>query len=159
MPGYEQHIRIERPADEVWAVLADLENAPAWMPGIEFIALDDDAPLADGSVYRFRVDGLRGELQKGTVTDCRPPRRLALSVARGRIDLHYVYTLKADGDATAVHLAAQCRVDGWLAPLAPLLIGFMRRSDAGLLEGLARAVLRGDKTRQIAPEGNQESPR
>lgn len=159
MPGFELSTHIARPPVEVWAVLTDLEAAPAWMPGIEFVALDEDGPVVEGSIYRFRVDGLKGDLQKGVVTNLRPPQALTLSITRGQIDVRYHFTLEPDGDGTAVRLVADCEVGGWLSPVAPLLIWLMRRSDAGLLDGLADAVQKRDKTRQNATESIQESPR
>lgn len=143
MPGFELTAHIDRPPSEVWAVLSDLENAPAWMPGIEFIALDEDGPIEAGAVYRFRVEGLKGELQKGTVATCRPRQELTLAVTRGFVDVRYRYTLEPDGDGTAVRMVAECAVNGWIAPLAPPLIWLMRRSDARLLDGLRAAVENG----------------
>lgn len=144
MPGFELSVHIERPPKQVWAVLADLEAAPAWMPGVEFIALDEDGPLVEGSVFRFRVDGLKGELQKGIVTAVRPERELVLEIARGRIAMRYAYALAAVGGGTDVRLTADCMAAGWLQPFAPLMAWLMRRSDRNLLVGLRAAVEAGD---------------
>tara|TARA_R110002167_G_scaffold12093_3_gene51883 strand:- start:820 stop:1284 length:465 start_codon:yes stop_codon:yes gene_type:complete len=136
MPGFQLRARIERAPAAVWAVLADLEGGPRWMPGIASIALDEEGPLQPGSIYRFRVEGLKGSLQKGVVTALTPGRLLALSTTRGKVTAVYTYRLAADGGGTVITLEADCQVGGWLRPLAPLLVFLMQRSDGGQLEAL-----------------------
>ena len=157
MSGFSIETRIDRPPAAVWAELTDLEHAPAWMPGIASIALDEDGPLRQGAVYRFRVDGLKAELQKGIVTRLQPQQELALSTSRGKVTATYTYRLSPDGGGTAVTLRADCAVSGWLRPLAPFLGFLMKRSDSGQLQALKQQLEGEETTRQNVLEANQES--
>jgi hypothetical protein len=58
MPRLHNSIPINATADEVWAVVGDLESTPQWIPGITSAAVDGERRVcrtADGNEIRERI--------------------------------------------------------------------------------------------------------
>ncbi|MET8340381.1 SRPBCC domain-containing protein [Streptosporangium canum] len=52
----ESSVIIDATPAQVWEVMADLRNWPAWAPGYEVLELDEMAP---GAEFRWRLGGVR----------------------------------------------------------------------------------------------------
>lgn len=99
----EERIRIEAPADAVWAVLADVERWPEWTASVESAELQNAGPLAMGSVARLKQPGYRAALWRVTAFDA--PRSFAWeSAPMPGVRAIAGHTVTPDGDATDVIL-------------------------------------------------------
>ncbi|ADP84036.1 SRPBCC family protein [Pseudofrankia inefficax] len=133
---YETSVRIAATADQVWAVLRDVERWPEWTPTVSRVDRVESAPE-----YVPGADGPAGELTKGDVVSIKQPRMPTLSwtvldwspggffswsassggvttVAEHRID-------RADDLGVTVTLSV--RQSGPLAPVVGLLTGRQTR--------------------------------
>lgn len=57
MATVRQHIRIDRPADEVWRLVSDAAALATWFPGIDTVSVDGDVRTCTmgGLVMRERI--------------------------------------------------------------------------------------------------------
>lgn len=74
MREFRQERHIDAPVDHVWAVLADVQDWPAWTRSIERIEILSASALAVGSRVLIRQPRLRPAVWEVTVWE--PPRRL-----------------------------------------------------------------------------------
>ena len=72
----ENVIRIERPREEVFAFLADLENLPSWNPAIEATWKTSPSSVGVGTTYRQIRSAPERTEEVLEVTTFDPPRRL-----------------------------------------------------------------------------------
>ncbi len=125
--------RIDRPVDEVWAVLTDWDRAERWMDGI-------DDMRADGDHITYRA---RGRARTSTIVEHDPGRRVVLRSVVGGVTADYAYEVTDDGDGTMATLTARCTTTGGWAVLGPLIRRGMRRADRGQLDDL-KALIEAD---------------
>jgi len=127
--GFVSSVHINRPVEEVWAVLTDWKQAPSWMSGIEAMQGPDPHAAAEGARITFRA---RGAERESTVAAWSPPNRLVLRSQQGGVTATYEYTCRAEGDGTCLTLDAGCEMQGlaWRL-LGPLIRHMMKRTDSG----------------------------
>lgn len=128
---------IDRPAEEVWAVLTDWSSAVRWMNGIESMSIDGET--AEGSQVRFFT---RGQERSSLITHCDPGRSITLRSTQDGVSADYTYAVEAlDDTRTRVSLEAECHFSGLrYRLLAPLIRLAIRRTDGGQIAALKRVV-------------------
>jgi carbon monoxide dehydrogenase subunit G len=87
MPSIETEIAIDRPPDEVWAVLGDLTSVPEWVPGVESARIEGTTRicrLADGQgEIEEEIADLSDELRSYSYTQTVHP--LGFRSSRGKL--------------------------------------------------------------------------
>ncbi len=98
-----EHIQIDRPTEDVWAVVSDPETHTAWRPAlVEFRQLSD-GPLEVGSRIREKIRWRGREIEiDDVVTALDPPRRLALRGSWEAADFELDLVLEPAGEGTRV---------------------------------------------------------
>ncbi len=95
-------IDVDRPADQVWAVVADFGGLAAWMPGIESCTLE-------GDTRKLSTMGLQlAEQLKGKDDDA---RRLSYSVVEGAPLEHHLVTITVTPDGDNSHVTWEYEVE------------------------------------------------
>ena len=79
----ENVIMIERPREEVFGFLADLENVPSWNPAIEATWKTSPSSVGVGTTYRQIRSAPERSEEVLEVTTFDPPRRLIIEVRSG----------------------------------------------------------------------------
>jgi uncharacterized protein YndB with AHSA1/START domain len=133
-----ESITIERPAEDVWAVVSDLDTHTAWRPAlVEFRQLGD-GPLEVGTRIREVLRWGKREIEiEDVVTALDPPRRLALSGGWKAAEFDVEFTLEPEGDGTRVTMDWPLRPKSLLLRLAaPFLKGTMSKATREELEKL-----------------------
>jgi uncharacterized membrane protein len=139
-------VEIDRPARQVWALVADYGCDPQWRAGVTTMDPTPPGPVVLGTVTAeiLRVGG-RTYRSAGEVTDVNPGSRFAWRTTSGA-------DVDADGSRTVEPLGThRCRVRletrvrplGVQRLLAPVLRGMLRRglaADAQRLRALAEAA-------------------
>lgn len=142
---YESRTTINRPIDEVFARLADLDRYGTWMHRTGLFrrcGQTSEGPLGEGTAY---FDATRMGTFRGEVTDFQPPSRIAfretlrwfgsdLSEARPE------YFLEADQERTIVHHVATGELFRWMRLMKPFA-SLLASSERGrTLKSLQRSL-------------------
>ena len=116
-------IRIEAPADAVWAVLTDFPSHPAWDPFLT--AIEGHAAVGERLAVRF----FNGMKMRPTVTEVKPGRVLewfGKLLFGGLFDGRHRFELIPEGDAT--RLVQSERFSGMLVPLVKKVVADTERN-------------------------------
>jgi uncharacterized protein YndB with AHSA1/START domain len=115
MGTFRTAIHVDRPADDVFAVLADTEQMPSWYEAVTAVSKVRLGPIGRGSRYRL-VRSLPGGVVENEVeiTEYEPARRFTLSSISGPTPFRYRYTLEPvdGGRATALTLFGDITTEG-----------------------------------------------
>ena len=138
--GFSARETINRPADEVWAFMSNLEEAHRWMNGIEPMRQRTADPIGVGTVFAFDA---RGAERMTQITAWEPGRKMALTSQQGGMTATYLYSVadESGSGTTAVSLEATCEASGFFWKLlSPLIVRLMKQSDSGQLAQLKAAM-------------------
>ena len=145
MQTFENTVTIRKPAEEVFAFLADFENIPKWNYAIEETSKTSAGPVGVGSRYR-QTRSVPGRSVEGfEVTVFEPARRLAMHGQIGPFQATISYELEAKTGATtlvnSVELHPSQAMAKLLAPLATTRIKAAVAQNLGQL----RMILEGGR--------------
>ena len=104
---------ISRPIGEVFAFVADGENARQWRPGVLDVARQSGEGM--GAIYRQGVKGPGGRRIAADyeVTAFEPDRRIAFRAIAGPVRPTGEYQFAPAGDGTIVSLTLDATLTGW----------------------------------------------
>jgi uncharacterized membrane protein len=113
MPSAQHSVTISRPVGEVFAFVADGENAMRWRPGVLDVSRQSGEGL--GAIYRQGVKGPGGRRLAADyeITAFEPDRRIGFRAIAGPVRPTGEYRFAADGDGTTVSLALDATLTGW----------------------------------------------
>ncbi len=115
-------IEIDRPADEVFAFLADMANNPRWQKGQRRCDWTSPPPLAVGSTYDQQARFLGRTIASSfEVTELEPGRRLRIETVGGTMPIDVTRTVEPLSDERS---RVTARVRG-SAPVPLRLLGPM----------------------------------
>ena len=100
MQTFENSVTIQRPADEVFAFLADFENIPRWNYAIEETKKASAGPVGVGTRYHQTRTVPSRNVEGFEVTVFEPARRLAMHGQIGPFQATISYELEAVAGAT-----------------------------------------------------------
>lgn len=144
MGTFQTTIEIARPAEDVFAVLADTETAPRWYEAVVSAVKTTPGPVGYGTRYRL-VRSLRGGVVENEVEieEHEPSRRVTLASISGPTPFRYRYRLDPnEAGITTVTLTGDITADGLpgvpaaLAPFATHLFARGMRQNLVALKHL-----------------------
>ena len=147
MGTFQTTIDIRRPADEIFAVLADTETAPRWYEAVVSAIKTTPGPVGRGTRYRL-VRSLPGGVVENDVEieEHEPSRRVTLASVSGPTPFRYRYRLDPTGaGTTTLTLTGDITADGLrglpavLTPFATQLFARGMRQNLGALKRLIEA--------------------
>jgi uncharacterized membrane protein len=106
-------VTISRPIADVFAFVADGENARRWRPAVLDVARQSGEGL--GAIYRQGVKGPGGRRIAADyeVTAFEPDRRISFRAVAGPVRPTGEYQFAPAGDGTTVALALDATLTGW----------------------------------------------
>ena len=113
MPSAQHSVSIGRPVSEVFAFVADGENAMRWRPGVLDVSHQSGEGL--GAIYRQGVKGPGGRRIAADyeITAFEPDRRIAFRAIAGPVRPTGEYRFAAEGTGATVSLALDATLTGW----------------------------------------------
>jgi uncharacterized protein YndB with AHSA1/START domain len=127
MIHFETSIHIERPADEVFAVVSDPETYPSWNSAVRAVRPADDA-TDDGRRYRMERELPTGPAENLLeVIYAEPPREVVVRAADGPTPFLYRYVLKGSNGSTDLSVEGDVEAGGVSRILGPLAGGAVKR--------------------------------
>lgn len=133
MSHAEHTVSINRPADEVFAFLADGTNNPAWRAGV--VEISRNTPDAgEGATYRQVMSGPGGRRIDGDyrVTTYVPPLRLAFEVTAGPARPTGMFELSEHAGVTQIRFSLDLQLRGLMRLMTPMIARQIRREVAQL---------------------------
>lgn len=132
---YETRTTIDRPIDDVFARLADLDGYKSWMHRTGLFRRSgrtSDGPLGLGTDY---YDATRMGTFRGEVTEYQPPARIGFRetlrwFGADLTEARAAYVLEADEDRTIVHHVAEGELFGVMRIMKPVA-GWLAKSERG----------------------------
>jgi uncharacterized protein YndB with AHSA1/START domain len=145
MQTFENVVTIQKPAEEVFAFLADFENIPKWNYAIEQTSKVSAGPVGVGTRYHQTRSVPSRSAEDFEVTVFQPASRLAIHGQIGPFQATISYELEARAGAT--RLVNSVELDpsqAMLRLVAPLAAGKIKAAVAQNL-GTLRLILEGGR--------------
>jgi len=141
MARYELSEKICRAPEDVFRFVADVRNAPKWVPGIKRIDVITDGPVGLGSKLReIRQVRQRTGSVEMEVTEFEPHERYGVSFMMGSYSASYQYRFLPEGTGTHAEFTCYVTANGLRRVLAPLIAMAMKRQDSGQMKMLKREI-------------------
>ncbi len=142
----DYEVRIERPVEDVFAVVAAVDRYDEWLePSETYVRAElvDDEPIKRGTTYLDYQS--HGVVMPGEVHIYEPPLRIGfrqqLSMPLGaKVAVRIEYTLTPDGDGTCVLRHHFFRMPLLLRPMELVLKGKVIKENDRIVAALKRAV-------------------
>jgi uncharacterized protein YndB with AHSA1/START domain len=148
MPTFRATTTIDRPAAEVWAVVADYGRDPDWRQGVETMAPSTVGPAVVGTTTDEVLHlGGRTYRNHGEVTAVEPGRRLEWRTLQGADANGSRTVIETAGGRSEVELVLEVRTHGLERLLQPVLAPMLRK---GLHQDLARLAALLDRVQEPA---------
>ncbi|MET9778975.1 SRPBCC family protein [Streptomyces sp. NPDC006367] len=143
-------IVIDAPLDRVWRIQTDVENWPAWQPGVSSSVKQTRGPLRPGSSWVWSTEGL--ENITSTVEQVQPGRRIVWGGPAQGITAVHVWTFTRTEDGVHVHTE-----ESWTGePVTADTASLQAALDASLDDWLHNLKRQAEK--RPAPEGADACP-
>ena len=140
MVRFETAVHIERPADVVFAVVADPETYPSWNSAVRAVE-----PVAgEPGRYRMERDLPSGPAQNVLeIVSSRSPAEVVIRAGDGPTPFTYRYELRPANEGTDLSLAAEVELGGVAGLLGPGAAPAVRRGVDENLSTLKRMLEQG----------------
>jgi uncharacterized protein YndB with AHSA1/START domain len=131
----EQVIQIDRPPEDVFALLTDPLRLADWQKGTVEVRREKHGPVAVGERLH-EVHAAMGRRVASTfeVSACEPPRLFALKVVDAPLPLDGRWELTATGGGTRLRFLGEGPISAWMKPLLGLQFRRHHRRLKNLLE-------------------------
>ena len=136
MPAATNTTTIARPVDEVFAFVADGENATRWRPGVLDVKLVSGSGV--GAAYRQGVKGPGGRRIDAdyVITAFEPNRRIAFEATAGPVRPKGEYVFEDLGASTRVTMSLSAELSGWKKLLMGSAVQKTMDAEVGTIEGI-----------------------
>ena len=152
MYTFQNTVTIARPADEVFAFLADLRNIPKWNYAIERTVQTSPGPARAGASYRQTRTIPRRSEENLQITAFEPPSRLTVNGQLGPFRATTSYLLQPAAGGTRLTNDVELKpISALLRPVGPLVVPRIKQAVAGNLSTLKQLL----ETGRPAAEGGQ----
>jgi uncharacterized protein YndB with AHSA1/START domain len=119
---------INRPVEEVFALLSNPENYPKWSSSTSDVKITSEGPIGVGTTYRSVVTFLGRRLEGETeFTEYEPNRRIAQKSKSGPFPIENQSTLERVEGGTRINFTTDAQPGGFFKLAEPLLIRLVKR--------------------------------
>lgn len=136
MISFTNTIHIDRPTDDVYAYLSDLEHTPEWNWAITATKKITPGPIAVGTTYQQTRSVPQPATETLEVTSLEPNRRIAIQGTLARFPAQLGYHLQPTGTGTELTNTVNLETHGGLRLLGSALGRRIKRAVADNLNTL-----------------------
>jgi uncharacterized protein YndB with AHSA1/START domain len=128
MNEFEITVVIERPVEDVFAVITDLSKTPAWTPGLTEVRRDGEGPLRVGATLVFTGSFLgRSYESTAACTEFVAGERLATKTTSGPFHLEVDSRLEPVANGTRMATAYRGESHGFFKIAEPIVTRLARK--------------------------------
>ena len=137
MARAEVSTTIQRPVEDVFAVISDLENNPKWTSGVLDAKQTSPGPIGVGTTARTTSKFLGRRIENEMeVTEYEPDRRFSWRSRSGPFPFQGSVTLEQIGRGTRVAVTFEADPGGFFKLAEPLIVSVARRQFQSDLDNL-----------------------
>jgi carbon monoxide dehydrogenase subunit G len=140
MPSFTNTVTIDRPARDVFAFLADLENVPKWNYAITETRRTSPGEVGVGSTYEQTRSIPTPSREALTITEFEPDRHIAVAGTLARFPARLDYRMEERDGRTRLSNTVDLDLTGPLRLLGGIATGRIRSAVAENLEALKRLL-------------------
>ena len=141
MPQGSITFTVKKSPSEAFAYIADMENAPNWVPDLVSVEKATPGDVRVGTVFnevvRMGDKEMAGSME---VTEYDPPRVYAHAGEGGPSKFSARFTFEADGEGTRVVHDYEVEVGGVLKLMSPVIGGWVKCNSERAVEELKRIL-------------------
>jgi uncharacterized protein YndB with AHSA1/START domain len=142
--SFETSVRIERPIEEVFAVVSDPLQFPRWNSAVQSVRMTSGGGGEVGSTYSMQRDLPSGPAENELEVIARNPHtEFAIRTTSGPTPFVYRYRFDPDDGATVVRLDAEVQLGGVAGALGPLAARAVKRGVDANFASLKRTLEQG----------------
>jgi len=133
---------VERPVDEVFAFVADMENEPRWHTDIVEAERLTEGEVGEGTNFRVQFRPQPMSPSEGTIeiVEFQPARRIVSRSDMGNMKPELTHVFEEVNGGTRVTRRIQIETSGLMTLVSPLMKVMVRRRNAEFLENLKRLL-------------------
>jgi dehydrogenase/reductase SDR family member 12 len=132
---------VRTPVEESFDFVADFTNIENWDPGVTRSRRVDDGPLRVGSSFEVEVKMPTGTMPMTyTITEFDRPSRVVLEGVGKKLSAIDDIRFSEEDGRTRVDYTADLQFKGFMAAVAPLVPGRIRKVGEEAMDGMARAL-------------------
>lgn len=137
MVRVEESITIDRPVEEVFTYLSNIERQPEWVSSLQGSSKESQEPTAVGTRYRqqSKILGRKIDLNN-EITAFEPPQVYEFHSTSGPMQMTMRFTMTAEGTGTHVLQVVEGESGGFFKLADPLLARTLRKQLEADLETL-----------------------
>ena len=141
MVAVEKMITINRPVEEVFAYVSDLQNSPLWQKGLLEARRISEGPLGLGTQYSD-VRKFKGGRNVESVIQCtayEPDKKLVIKTISSAWPYEDTYLFESSAGSTRLTNRLELQTSGLMALAGPLITSGLRRdmeTNFGVLKDL-----------------------
>ena len=141
----ETEVKIDRPADEVFAFISNFENNPRWQSGQLEARFTSDGPLRVGSTYDQVAKFLgRRVVSTFEVVEYEPGRKVKASSTSGSFPITFTRIVEPSKEGSEVTATIEGDASGFFKLAEPLLARMVQRSVDSDYRNLKRILEKGE---------------
>ncbi|WP_257988241.1 MULTISPECIES: SRPBCC family protein [Bacillus] len=147
MADFQTSITIDKPLNEVFAFMVNLENSPDFMPNLIKSEKITDGPISAGTKYlETRYISGRQTVAEVVFTEFNENRSYTVKSETNGLGVVFDYNFQEVDEATRIEFAATIETSGFIMKLTkPLLVKMIKREDGNQLQYL-KDILEENKT-------------
>lgn len=141
MPEGTLSITVDATPEAAFALVADLERAPEWVPDLLSVTKLSGGPVGVGTRYAevVQMGGKQGDGEL-EVTEYERPRVFAHKGQGGPAHFTGRYVLEPEGGGTRITHHYTVKLGGFMSLMAPMISGWVRRNTEAGLQNLERLL-------------------
>ncbi|MDX1660068.1 MAG: SRPBCC family protein [Nitriliruptorales bacterium] len=138
MTSWESSTFIARPAEEVFAYVADVRNDPHWHKDVKSATvIRGDDPVGKGTV--FDVDAMVSGIEE--IIEYDPPRRVVLKGGdMGKMEPTDIRTITPGDGGVTFTRRVELEASGFMGLMSKLMVGMARKRNDGFVENLKNVL-------------------
>jgi uncharacterized protein YndB with AHSA1/START domain len=137
----ESEIVIDRPVEDVFGVMTDVDKVPLWMTSVIESRRSPAGRIGVGTEYEHTVKFLGKRFTtRARTTECVPPRRLVFVAMDRRFEMEATVTLEPQGSGTRVREIIRGDARGFFKVAEPVLVRAVQRHLEGSFADLKDLV-------------------